>query len=313
MGLYNVQAINEMYIGKTKEVQELQQIIHDVRTNYLVDPKDIKNFNKYSDISRDKGLVTLGDKIASIWGFKESSVNVYISEYANAYTYPVTYSLDIEPENMIVKGANGYKYSKKSNFYVLFYISSAVMCNSLYTDEEVMAILLHEIGHSFTLVTEDKCSLVQAGRSCSLTYYISQMFDNPWYAVTLVQNTNMYRKVMAQIQKKNKDGKGVYVSVDYIKKFSDMIEKLFILPFKLTGIDALLTKWSASDFAMQIKRTTHNERAMKNLANNRTDEYMSDSFAMMYGYGAQQSSALTRCISTILRIHLMIFAIKFLL
>ena len=287
--------VNEMYFGKTKDIMELEQMIHNLREKYAVASSQITNYNRFSDISRDKALLEIGNKISEIWGFAECSVNVYFSEYPNAYTYPVTYSMDVEPEKMIVKGANGYKYSKQSNFYTMFYISSAMICNKDYTDGEIMAVLLHEIGHSFSAANLEKCELVKAGRESYIFNMIMNMFYDPSYAVSLVTNTNMYKKVMTMLNNKKKDGKGVYVSSDTLNKFLNNVYKvIFVLPFKLTGISALINKLSASEFGQYIKRVTHNDKAMKNMAHGRTDEYLSDSFAMMYGYGPDQSTALAK-------------------
>ena len=293
------QFVQEMYFGKTPAILEMEAIIHDIRSDYMVDKSQIEKFNLFSNISRDKRLLDLANKMSEIWGYADCSVNVYFSKYENACTYPVTYSVDVEPEKMMVKGANGYKYSKKANFYTMYYISSALMCNNSYTDAEVMAVLVHEVGHSFTAASREKCALVSAFRDSFVFNMIINMLNDPMYAgqyaYSLVVNTNMYKKVMTKINNSRKDGKNVYVSTDKVAEFiNNAIRFICLAPFKLTGIDALLTKIDANAFESWISKVSKNDKYMKNLANKRTDEYLSDSFAMMYGYGSDQATALSK-------------------
>lgn len=293
------QIVQEMYFGKTDDILEMEKILHDIRSDYKVEPEKITKYNYFANITRDRRLVKFANKISEIWGFEECSVNVYLSEYSNAYTYPVTYSLDVEPEKMIVKGKNGYKYSKESKFYTMLYISSALLCNSDYTDGEVMAVLLHEIGHSFTAASRAKCDLVSAYRDSYIFNSIIRMIQDPVYAgdyaLRLVANTNMYKRVMAYLNNHNKDGKDVYVQSDDVAKFIRNFWKLIVyFPFQVTGLMALMYKLDAKSFENSIAKNSRNEKYMKSLADRRTDEYLADSFSMMYGYGADQSSALVK-------------------
>lgn len=288
----SLQAIQEVYVGATKDILELENLIGNIRRDYEVEQGQLKNFNLFSSVVRDKRWLDVQNKMCDIWGFADCSVNVYLSEYSNAYTYPVTYSMDVEPEKMIVRGPNGYKYSKISNFYTMFYISSALLCNKEYSDKEVMAVLLHEVGHSFSACTKNKCDLVQSGRDSAVFYYITCMvrYADPSYAVALVQNTNMYKKVMTALNNRSKDGKSLYV---YNSDFITNVTRILTFPLKIL-FTPLLNKIAASDWAKWISAKSKDQKYMKNLADARTDEYLSDSFAVMYGYGQYQVTGLTK-------------------
>ena len=78
--LEQVQAINEAYFGKTKEVYAIEKAIHDFRFPYLQkagETSQFLNIDTYSPkMNSDTNKKKLEKTISNCFGFSEASINI---------------------------------------------------------------------------------------------------------------------------------------------------------------------------------------------------------------------------------------------
>lgn len=167
--------LNEAYFGKTKELIECEKIID--KAKQCIINRDINNFVKYQDelsvklakffnveslyidfnANMDFGAVytaIISAGQAAVTGNLGSVINT-IQNTSNilpvdAYTWPFFYGIKkVEDMSIIMKKDRIY-YKTPTGKYLYIHISLSVF--SRLSSEEIMAAILHEIGHNFYLV-----------------------------------------------------------------------------------------------------------------------------------------------------------------
>lgn len=104
------------------------------------------------DIFTDKDFITIGDKIADIFGFKLCDFGLENATAPNAYTVPCGNSIKLilkRNRNLALDNDTGELSFDKKTLSTVIRVTTGLYCNEVFTDAEVTAIILHEIGHNF--------------------------------------------------------------------------------------------------------------------------------------------------------------------
>ena len=131
--------IQEVYFGRIPEIEEIFQEFVKLRTDYMA----IRTGKNSKQIAKIEKL------IEHFFGFKAFSLDIVNNNSPNAYTYPVASSIDINPVNYIETTSKGYRFKKEANVATISMITTGLFTNKAFSNEEVFATFLHEIGHSF--------------------------------------------------------------------------------------------------------------------------------------------------------------------
>ena len=154
-------ALNEMYFGKPIQLTRIEDHITAIRMKY-------RRISRTScrELNRDPILKKIGEQLVSLFGFKEAIVTVSTDEYINAFTIPHVidahgnlYPLDdkiirYNEVGSVLKITNaGFRFITKK-FPVNLVVVFTMGCFNLpvLTTQELVAIILHEIGHQFFYV-----------------------------------------------------------------------------------------------------------------------------------------------------------------
>lgn len=141
-------AINEAYFGKSKKVLKIQDCFHKVREKYR------DSYMKYN-IEGSAEWQELKTAFEDAFGFYSVTLILGRSGIPNAFTLPVSCSLDrvheIESKVRLSK-VEGLKFDPKDKFCTLLCIEECMLFDFDYSDAEITAIMLHEIGHNFQTV-----------------------------------------------------------------------------------------------------------------------------------------------------------------
>jgi hypothetical protein len=157
--LESIQVVHEVYFGKTKEVLAIEKAIHNLREPYL-SGKNKNNSPLANSLRLDPNKRKLEDAICNAFGFSDTFISIQNSYTQNAYTQPTSYSIDLGSGklNRSARRASskvkGYRFDPKDNIVFTLTMFSGVILNPEYTDAELTAIILHEIGHNFTATSE---------------------------------------------------------------------------------------------------------------------------------------------------------------
>lgn len=82
----------------------------------------------------------------------------------NAWTHPIDFYLDtsMNMQNLVVTSSKGYRFKPEAKVSTDIAITSKLLFDPNFTDGEILAILLHEIGHNFeSVMNQNLCTFSQ--------------------------------------------------------------------------------------------------------------------------------------------------------
>lgn len=287
--------IQEVYIGRIPEIEAIFQEFKKMRSEYKVN-RTGKNVKTISNLEK---------MIEDFWGFKAFDLHIDPSSAPNAYTYPVAMSIDINPGDYIISTPKGYKYKKECNAAAISYITEGLLEGENFSDEEVFAVFLHEIGHSFTYRSPFIVAQHEIYKNTLIVQIIYQLFLgiallNPILTAQSIEayfmSNNGYKKLIAEFNKKVKKIPLLReLNVTWnsaIGSLKSMITNFSYLLTSITGLN-YLANW--------INKTSYNNIDKKQIETNghpqayaRSAERLSDDFATMYGFGPYLSTGLIK-------------------
>lgn len=305
MGIYskdyiNRTLLNEVYFGETKEVKKLQELLSNLRKKCMNDdfvPKinssdEIQAFNRYCE---------------DMFGFKTFSLLILQTPIENAYTYPISCTFKgLDHLKYFAPTATGMKYKKEANYCTLVYITTGLINNIKYSDREILAMLLHEIGHNFSANFNEVTNLQQATLPfiVVLDAIISVLTLNVAAAKTIISNlgsvSNSYKEFRAEIDEiVYRKLKPLGIAKDTILKFANIILNLNHFLYKKLGKSELvklvherrviLNQFLMGFFGLGL--TMMNPVSIIRSALSYDNEKLADNFPTLYGYGEDIGTA----------------------
>ena len=249
--------IQEVYVGRTKGIDDLFNEFKKFRQEYRL----------YRTIKNTRNIKTMEFMIEELWGFKAFSLNVDPSPQPNAYTYPVAMSIDVDPSEYIYTTSEGYKYRKQAHAAAISYITRGLLTNDSFSDEEVFAIFLHEIGHSFVHRSPMVASQQEVYKNTLIIQVLYQLFYsliifNPLgiaQAVqTILMSTNGYKLIKAEFNKLVKKIpvlRGLNITLELaVKTLFNSISNFMYLLMSITGIVALSNYLNKKTYDVTTKK-----------------------------------------------------------
>lgn len=286
----------EVYYGENDNIKQMQKCISNFRKE-LRENWTLARLNTHPEIRKFNRLAE------KEFGFKSFQLYISPKRIYNAYTLPIfinfkTLSRDNTMSNLIVS-KNGYKFKPEANYTAYVCIFRAMLVDQRFTDREIMAIILHEIGHNFQAAISDKqASLSQANVMLFIVLIIFELMNFK----TLFQGikdlllapfilTNAYRQILKTIDDILYDNfKSFYHVVDAFRAtlgaiaypFNKVLDWIQLIPryaqlpanllLKLNPISLIIT-FAAGRFR---------------------GEKIADNFVTIYGYGPEIASATTK-------------------
>lgn len=289
--------LNEAYVGKTPTLEAIEKKIGEIR------PKI-----KYSGANSTlKEVLELNRLFEKQFGMDVFALKVYPTSYPNAYTTVFANTFDIAEDyvslakQITADASNGYRFKPGNNFCIICYIATSILVDPQYTDEEVVAILLHELGHNFADCIYGDIEL--ADREMMIAYKKFIIFVSIMYALTIVgipiaiqnlKNLNIYsNKNRRKSEHKNqKVGKGKVKSiVDSMgARFRDFSSLAMEIASRIFDVGYI------KNYKRFAKINHEDEKNKKSLG--RQNEILADKFAGIYGYGPAQATALLKLNNT---------------
>lgn len=253
-----VQAINEAYFGKTKEVLDIEYAIRDIRKKYKF-KKDGYAEDNLKKVVDDKLFTNFTNAIRKAFGFKEVYGGFDTDQYMNCYTYPIREEkYGLMQDRFEVKGKS-IKFKPELKAITMIVATAPLFFSEKITDGELTAIFLHEIGHSFKQavipvqtcldILRDSLGSVIFNFLSATKHTIKELEKNPFDAVT-----NLAAVIKASPEAKARTR----------KRWPGLFEKM-LRSFKNNSTGSMYV-----------------------------DEKFADQFAAMYGYGVELNSALIK-------------------
>ena len=258
--------LNEVYFGK-KPISHLQTELSTIR-------KKFKGKYFMPSMNIDPDVLQFNRHIEDFFGYSTFSLNISPNPDLNAYAMPVGAFLSEEQKKNITKvlkaNKNGFRHDPKNGaISAVCTLNIGTINSDVLTDEEIFAILLHEIGHTFfEAVTNKDC-----------IYTINTKL------IAIIKNINFKIIDILSHGEDTVDDNKVKNTVDNIindVKFTTKKVLDFIKPHSIfNNIKNIFVKESMND-NMKPSRIHY------------TNEKYADSFATAYGYGPELHSGLVK-------------------
>lgn len=158
-------SLNEMYFGKKIALSTIEEYFDRLKAQYK-NENPMGNGQTYRELTNDPLLAKIGNEIAKLFGFEEVAVTIARRQEFNAYTMPFVVdadgnSYDFEDKKVPLRqmaGAviitnDGFRFNNKKFRTNLFLcINLGCLFKTPLSTSELMAVLLHEIGHNFSTI-----------------------------------------------------------------------------------------------------------------------------------------------------------------
>ena len=166
--------LNEVYYGKTPKLLEAEKLIAQVKTDYDGD------YYKGYRVTTDKRWQRVCELLADEFGITRLFIEVQANKSINAMTPPISIAIECIPQcrvksNFIID-SKGMKFKKEAGYTLLMTMYSGLLLNPKFSAGEVMAVILHEIGHNFQTVIDGTC------------YYLSDLTYITRIAAAIIQS-----------------------------------------------------------------------------------------------------------------------------
>lgn len=255
----NLQAYNEVYFGD-KPVAEIQKHFDSFRNKFISKQYDVK-------MNYDKDLLEFNRLIEKQFGFYNFALKIDPSMGCNAYTLNVSYGSDINIKKIgdklrIEKSGNGFRYAEGTGISCVAAIYMGLLSDPAFTNRELVAILLHEVGHNFT--------------------YSVLNYDGAYIG----KAASMLMKTMSKLIRKNLTDERDFSD----EKVSKDIEEKSGIFSAVKNAFGKIKKVNFKDMVSSIAANMIGNATYRRY----TDEKFADTFASMYGYGADVNSALQK-------------------
>ena len=262
---YAKNVLQEAYFGP-EYIKQVQLQFNKIRAKFRNKPYS-------TSMAQDSDVLKFNRMMEQLFGFNAFSLAFSPSSDINAYALPIICAQTPEECKRMVStlkaAKSGFRFDKMGKINGLITLNIGTLNTTVLTDEEVMAIMLHELGHNFfEAVTDSKCIYTLAAAMLNAIKRVNEIIS----ARLRTQMAKDIQPLAAQ-----KDVENACISVKQL--IGSFIAKPIGFLNKIAG------------------KITKHETMYDNMRSNRfwyTNEKFADTFAAMYGYGPALHSALMK-------------------
>lgn len=287
-----IQAINEAYFGRTPGITRVYNAFCDFRNKYVSSNPlrgiDIKNVNAQSD----KDLQRFVSEAERQFGFESFSFEVINDLQQNMGTYPILIKLPKNPKKMVYIDKEGYHFKKEAGMSLIMISYAQMLFNDKYTDEEMFAVVLHEIGHNFQVyMNKQMFALDMVSSTLEIINIIIDSVLHNDLIFGMIQMTMLeknFHNVFAKIFKQ------LHFSDDLLSKAYRYFEWI---SGTLRGVTSAIQSISLIPLAPMLLISTGFINLLKNIIllpntiYNYAGEISADNFPTYYGFGKSSITA----------------------
>lgn len=288
----NLRSVNEVYFGESKELNDITEQIGKIRAKYKYSSK------YFSKVNTDPELLKLNRMFEEFFGFETFCIVLEETTQYNAYTFPVSSAIGAKTgKDAIETTKHGFRFKKKCGLNLFMVVNAGIFLGNVFSDREVLAIMLHEIGHSFSASLHPTCtfaSYVYKANNLAVLIMapIHLLIGN---SQAVFSSSNAFRGWANRTAKKIKeDHPELNDMLHSIKGFAGIISDAFtnIVMGSSVAITILNPIGSfLSSVYNNIAGLFKNPMRLFQTIFGYKDEQIADNFATLYGYGPDLSTA----------------------
>lgn len=283
----------EVYYGENDNIRQMQKCITELRKD-MFDNWSLSRLNTHPSVKRFNRLVE------KEFGFKGFCLYISPKRIINAFTMPIYLNVkSLSKRNNLMSNLvvtkNGYKFKPEAEYTAYVCIYRGILMDSRLTDREIMAIILHEIGHNFQAAISNKQSAL--AQSATILYIIS-IITNLMNFSSIKQIlrapfvlTGAYQAIMKSIDDiLSTNFKHFYHFTDIFRATLNEIKYPFNKALKYVN---LISRYSVLPAHLALKLNPFSILIASAMGKYR-GEKIADNFATMYGYGPDIASGTSK-------------------
>ena len=279
MMVFNIEPINEVYFGKTPELLAIEKQLDKFRNKYM------GSYVLNTGVNSDPELLKFDRMMEDFFGLGCFTLKIINEPIVNGFTMPISYRVDTfmnKKSNVSIVDKKGYKFNKELQYSMIICAYSGVIFNDNFTTEEVMALIMHEVGHNFAASINDKHGCMVD--IFMITGTIIDLCTNNF--LDLIMSTNSYRITVDIIEKQLRKNNSIFVKLyDFIKDVKSLINTGIYGITELINVISLGTMYALSNVLATFNNLVRNPLSMVFLPMSYSDEKIADNFPTIYGYG----------------------------
>lgn len=271
--------VHEVYFGKNKYLLEAEKVLGRLRKNYL--GADEVKLNKAKEILEFNRLMEKAFKLECF------CLTVIHSGLFNANTLAIGTVIDAPNYKGVKSNEIGFNWDYIKDSTIIVNVNSGLLTNSNITDGEVMAVILHEIGHNFDTSISSFC------RGSSYIIKVLALITMPIGILTnpdtTIQLTRGGRRWYTNLLRDWREKGNIFVDlIDSFRYAFSKILTLVAVPMHMfMNIRSMLTP-----MIPLIDISTAEQLALGALKFR--SEALADNFATAYGYGPELQSFMVK-------------------
>lgn len=289
--------LNEAYVGKTKRLLEMESTIDQIRKKYMTGTTDddigVQSYSKA--IEADPLWIKLGSLFEDEFGFYSVSLQIAHGAKVNAWTFPIHLVPAYYPtmRKALVANKKCIKYDKSYKFCTIICITTPLLFAKNLTSGEVLAILLHEVGHNFEVAT------LNLEMPLRIMVSMATLYNLPKTSMTdiiniLIDFTSTGRLGYTAFRKELQKNKDLIALKDFFQAVMDVATLKYPTEVISAAIDPFLTMMGAgvSGFLIHIVQNIFGLFITGQFSY--VSEKYADSFVSLLGYGPEFAAAINK-------------------
>jgi len=295
-----VQFVNEAYVGKTDTLIQIEDKINQLRGN----------LSRYGDFDRNKTVQEINRLFEEQFGMEVFALHMVNENIMNAYTQVIALNFDVYKRKnfsdyLIADRKDGYKFRSGNDFCIAANVYYGLLNNADLTDGEILAIILHEIGHNFADFIDGSIRLANQNMLNDFVFMnimnilmgifslnlglIINGIDNLIQGALNMNNSRKNKLEKKDQNKRERKVSGVLGGISgKLTDFGNVVTNiLYKTNLIAMGWEKLMRVLTVDPFKKELKKSAKTSIPRKN-------EIIADKFATIYGYGPELGSALQK-------------------
>lgn len=193
-----IQAINEVYFGRTASINRVFNAFCDWRDKY----KNKRYLGK-GDITAmtNKEYIAFVNEVKREWNYYSVTIMITQSDTRNAFSVIPVFG--VGPKDVEIT-RSGYRYKDGTKVSAIFIMNVGLAFDEGFTNEECFAIFLHEVGHNFQNSTNN--ILIGLNWASELIYiqrlvmaFIHKNYDQiPFHMISIFTASNKFNTMISK-------------------------------------------------------------------------------------------------------------------
>ena len=282
--------INEAYFGKSSDLKKIEMQLDRFRNKYMGTV-----YNTW-DISEDNDLLQFNRMMEQFFNMDVFSLHIINSPHPNAYTIPIDVIVTKDPQPVYADKTT-FKFRKNAGVVIMVNISSAIIFNDDFTTEEVMAIIMHELGHNYYAALNKRFGVFNY-------FFNAIVFWTNLFTTMAISPDTIYRlgidKAYVEYEQKMKRSGEISMFISLVQFAENVINFFKTI---VTSASKLLSRLSLGlldvplsvvVIAVSALGTANSPLTLLLFGLPYNNEKTADNFATMHGYGPALSTALPK-------------------